>query len=76
MNMDGEMGVTAIRFEDGILSCEYVASGSQVNWGKGSVGKLKAWLQVRGESFRGALSLDVPPEGDYAVEGCRRTVDP
>lgn len=74
--VDGEMEVTAVRFDDGILSYEYTASGSQVNWGKGSVGKLNAWLQVRGDTLRGALSLDVPPEGDYAVEGRRRTADP
>lgn len=74
--VDGEMEVTAIRFEDGILSYEYVASGSQSNWGKGSVGKLSAWLQVRRDTFRGALSLDVAPEGDFAVEGRRRTADP
>ena len=70
--VDGEMEVTAVRFEDGILSYEYAASGSQSNWGKGSVGTLSAWLQVRGDTFRGALSLDVPPAGDYAVEGRRR----
>ena len=74
--VDGEMEVTAVSFEDGILSYEYTASGSQVNWGKGSVGNLSAWLQVRGDTLRGALSLDVPPEGDYAVEGRRRTADP
>ncbi len=74
--VDGEMEVTAVRFEDGILSYEYVASGSQVNWGKGSVRRLSAWLQVRGDSFRGALSLDVPPESDFAVKGRRRTADP
>ena len=73
--VDGEMEVTAVRFEDGILSYDYVASGSQVNWGKGSVGSLSAWLQVRGDTLRGALSLDVPPEGDYAVEGRRRTAE-
>ena len=73
--VDGEMEVTAVRFEDGILSYEYVASGSHVNWGKGSVGKLSAWLQVRGDAFRGALSLDVPPAGDYAVEGRKRTAE-
>lgn len=72
---DGEMEITAVRFEDGILIYEYAASGSQSNWGKGSVGKLSAWLQVRGDTFRGALSLDVPPEGDYAVEGRRRSAD-
>ena len=49
--VDGEMEVTAVRFEDGILSYEYTASGSQVNWGKGSVGKLSAWLQVRGDTL-------------------------
>lgn len=70
--VDGEMEVTEVRFDDGILRYDYVASGSQVNWGKGSVGKLSAWLQVRGGTLRGALSLDVPPEGDYAVEGRRR----
>lgn len=74
--VDGEMEVTAVHFDDGILSYEYTASGSQVNWGKGSVGKLSAWLQVRGDTLRGALSLDVPPAGDYAVEGRRRTADP
>ena len=70
--VDGAMEITAVRFEDGILSYEYLASGSQSNWGKGSVGKLSTWLQVRGDTFRGALSLDVAPEGDYAVEGRRR----
>lgn len=73
--VDGDMKVTAVRFDDGILSYEYIASGSQTNWGKGSVGKLTAWLQVRGDTLRGALSLDVPPAGDYAVEGRRRTAD-
>ena len=72
--VDGEMEVTAVRFEDGILSYDYGASGSQSNWGKGSGGTLSAWLQVRGDTFRGALSLDVPPEGDYAVEGRRRSM--
>ena len=70
--VDGAMEITAVRFEDGTLSYEYIASGSQSNWGKGSVSKLSAWLQVRGDTFRGALSLDVPPDGDYAVEGRRR----
>lgn len=70
--VDGEMEVTAVSFGNGILSYEYKASGSQVNWGKGSVSKLRAWLQVRGETVRGALSLDTPPEGDFTVEG-RRT---
>ena len=74
--VDGQMEVAAVRFDDGILSYDYIASGSQVNWGKGSVGKLSTWLQVRGDTFRGALSLDVPPAGDYAVEGRRRTADP
>ena len=74
--VDGEMEISTIRFDDGILSYEYTASGSQANWGKGSVGKLSAWLQVRGDTLRGALSLDVPPAGDYAVEGRRRTADP
>ena len=73
--VDGAMDVAAVRFKDGILSYEYIASGSQSNWGKGSVGKLSAWLQVRGDTLRGALSLDVPPEGDYAVEGRRRSAD-
>ena len=72
--VDGEMEIAAARFDDGILSYEYTASGSQVNWGKGSVGKLSAWLQVRGDTLRGALSLDVPPAGDYAVEGRRRRI--
>ena len=73
--VDGEMEIAAVRLEDGILSYEYAASGSQTNWGKGSVGKLSAWLQVRGDTFRGALSLDTPPEGDFAVEGRRRIAE-
>ena len=71
--VDGEMEISTIRFDDGILSYDCIASGSQMNWAKGSVGKLSAWLQVRGDTFRGALSLDVPPESDYAVEGRRRS---
>lgn len=71
-DVDGEMEIIAARFEDGILSYEYIASGSQANWGKGSVGTLSAWLQVRGDTFRGALSADTAPEGDFAVEGRRR----
>ncbi len=65
MNMDGEMEVTAVRFEDGLLSYEYATSGSQSNWGKGSVGKLSAWLQVRGASMcpRGRLRGRGPQNG-------------
>ncbi len=70
--VDGEMEITEARYEDGILSYEYAASGSQSTWGKGSVGKLSAWLQVRGDAFRGALSPDTPPESDFAVIGHRR----
>ncbi len=73
--VDGEMEITAVRFDGGILSYDYTSSGSQSSWGKGSVGTLSAWLQVRGDTFRGALSLDVAPEGDYAVEGRRRSAD-
>ncbi len=76
-DVDGEMEVTAVRFEDDILSFEYRASGSQVNWGKGSVGTVSVWLKVRGNTLlRGALSVDTPPEGDLAVEGRRRNAGP
>ncbi len=69
---DGEIDVETIRYEDGVLSYEYEAPESQSNWGKGSVGKLSAWLQVRGDTLRGALSTDTAPEGDFSVEGRRR----
>ena len=73
---DGEIEVTSISFEDGVLTYEYVPPESQSRWGKGLTGTLGTWLQVRGDTFRGALSSGTDSEIDYKVEGRRRTARP
>ena len=78
---DGEIEVTAIGFEDGILSYEYVAPQSQLSWvtGKGndkaSSDSLIAWLKVTGDTIKGALSSETK-EIDYSIEGQRRGTTP
>ncbi len=69
---DGEIGIAKVDFRDGILSYEYPAPTLQSHWGKGSPRRLSVWLQVREDTFRGALSADTEPASDFAVEGRRR----
>jgi hypothetical protein len=64
--------VTAVSFEDDILSYEYIPPPSQANWGKGSTGSLVTWLKVRGDTFRGALRATKNSEADFPVRGQRR----
>ena len=73
---DGEIEVTAIRFEDGILRYKYVAPPSQMSWAQvkgdeASSSTLIAWLKVTGATFEGALSGEENPF-DYGVKGKRR----
>jgi hypothetical protein len=55
----GEITVTAISFEDGILSYEYVPPKAQSKWGKKPGEKAEVsmvtWLKVTGDTFKGAL---------------------
>lgn len=71
-NEDGEIEVTAISFEDGILSYHYVAPPSQPSWIKGSTGTLVTWLKVTGDTFEGALSSGVDSEIDFSIRGEKR----
>ena len=74
---DGEIEVTAIRVEDGILSYEYVAPPSQSSWITGKVNdkassdSFIAWLKVTEDTFKGALSSGTK-EIDYSIEGQRK----
>ena len=78
---DGEIEVSAISFEDGILTYEYGAPQSQQSiWakpGEASAGTLKTWLKVTGDTFKGALSKGaLSSDGtiiDFAVRGERRS---
>lgn len=73
---DGEIELTAIGFEAGILSYEYVVPRSQLSWGKGSKGTMMTWLKVTGDTFEGALSSGTDSEIDYSIKGRRRGTTP
>ena len=78
---DGEVEVTAISFDDGILSYEYVAPQSQSNWATGkdqakeSGGTLTTWSKVTGDTFEGALSSEAK-RMDYSIKGRRKGATP
>jgi enterochelin esterase family protein len=86
----GELEVTSISFDDGVLSYEFVAPRS-LRWlaatkdteskkaeskGSGSKRTLIAWLQVRGDTFKGALSGGIDSELDLSVTGQRKSTTP
>jgi len=80
-----EIEITAIGFEDGILSYEFVAprslrwmAASKDNGSKGSGSKstLIAWLKVTGDTFEGALSGGIDSELDLPITGQRNGPTP
>jgi hypothetical protein len=82
---DGEIEVTAIGFDDGILSYEFAAprslrwlagSKSKDSKGKESKGTLITWLQVTGDTFKGALSGGTDSELDLSITGQRKGTTP
>ena len=76
----GEINVTAINYEDGILSYEYIPPKAQSQWGKKpgeeSTGSMMSWLKVSGDTFRGALISGPDTEFDYRVNGRRSGTTP
>ena len=71
---DGERPLSAVGFEDGILTFEYDTPPSQLPWNKGLPGPTEAWLKVAGDTFDGAISREAAPTTfDYATKGRRRT---
>ena len=76
----GEIKVTAINYEDGILSYEYIPPKTQSQWGKKpgekSTSSMMSWLKVTGDTFRGALSTGADTEFDYRVNGRRSGTTP
>jgi hypothetical protein len=75
---DGEIEVKTISFEDDILSYEYMPPQSQMSWGKGSNGTMKAWLKVTGNTFEGALSSGAKSQTqiDFSVKGRKKGTTP
>jgi hypothetical protein len=92
---EGEIEVTAISFEDGILSYEFAAprslrwmaaskdeeskdkeSNDKESKSAGSKTTLITWLQVAGDTFRGALSGGTKAELDLPVTGQRKGATP
>ena len=77
--VDGEVEVKTIRFDDGVLSYEYAVRDDNWDWAKAkaeSEGRewtavMKVWLKVTGDTFEGALSSADKPL-DYSVKGHRR----
>jgi enterochelin esterase family protein len=87
---EGEIEVMTISFEDGILSYEFVAPRS-LRWmaaskdkeskdkgpkSAGSKTTLVTWLQVRGDTFKGALSGGIDAELDLPITGKRQGTTP
>jgi enterochelin esterase family protein len=82
---ENEIEVTAISFEDGILSYEFVAPRS-LRWMAASKDKesksaaskstVITWLQVNGDTFRGALSGGIDAELDLPITGQRKATTP
>ena len=60
--LDGDIEITKIDFNDEVLRYEYATPPSQMDWAKGAHSKMIAWLKVSGESIEGALSMaeDIP----------------
>lgn len=68
---DGEVHVSAVHFDDGILRYEYEQPPSQRHWGKEQAGTMQTWLKVRGDTFEGALSSATDYKADYPTKGAR-----
>jgi len=75
---DGELEVTAISFDDDILSYEYLTPQSPLDWDEGARRAMVAWLRVTGDTFEGALSAgaDFRIPIDYAAKGRKRRATP
>ena len=74
-----EIEVTAVSFEDDILTYEYVEPKSPWAWkddgnGKGIewTGEMTAWAIVTGNTFEGAVTSNVKTVVDYSMKGRRR----
>jgi hypothetical protein len=79
---DREIEVTAISFEDDVLSYEYrlpqsewskeKASKDKESMGKESASTMTTWLKVNGNTFEGAVSPGEKSEIDFSVKGRKR----
>ncbi len=74
-DLDGELEISEIDFEDEILRYEYATPPSQKSWGKGTSSVMSAWLKVSGESLEGALSMDEEIQMDLQLRGQRLQTD-
>ena len=70
-DIDGELEISEIDFNDEILRCEYATPPSQKTWGKGTSSAMSAWLKVSGKSLEGALSMDEEIQMDLQLRGQR-----
>jgi len=76
---DGEVEISAITYEDDVLSYEYVPPSSQIGWRKGSKDystTWTTWLKVSGNTFKGALTTGIDAEYDFSVEGQKKGTTP
>ena len=71
-DVDGRIEITAITFEDGILSYQYTSPPSQMSWLKGAPGTITAWLKVAGNTLDGAVGGGTAPAFDLSVKGQRK----
>ncbi len=78
---DGEMEVTAVSFEGGILTVDYVDPTPP--WGSKDdadglewTGEMTVWAMVKGDVFEGAVTNYLKTIADYPVRGTRRSAEP
>lgn len=70
-DMDGDVEITAIDFDDEILRYTHASPASQKNWGKSSHQTMTAWLKVSDESLEGVLSMNEDIPMDMPLQGRR-----
>jgi enterochelin esterase family protein len=76
---EGEVEISAITYEDGVLSYEYVPPSSQISWRKEAKEYSTiwtTWLKVSGNTFKGALTTGIDAEYDFLVEGQKKGATP
>jgi enterochelin esterase family protein len=75
---DCDIDVTAVSFEDDILTYEYKTPESQLNWGKPPNDVMAARLRITGSALEGALSSgdSSQTQYDFPVSGRKKGMTP
>ena len=73
--IDGELSVESVSFDDNVLSIKHQIASSHFQWMTKETGKppesLSAWLKVHDDSLKGALAIGTESMYDFRVSGSR-----